>query len=70
MSTKLTNSSDKTTSDRIVIDRMRNEITINVKSIPLILMEDAKILEWIRTFIHTLEVTPLSPEPAGDTGKL
>ena len=54
-------------SDRITIDHMLNNIVINVKSVSLSSLDNDSILEWIKTFIQTIENCELQFELAGDT---
>jgi hypothetical protein len=53
-------------SDRIIIDHIRNNITIQVHSTTLTDMNDHDIFQWITTFIHNLENGNLIIETAGD----
>jgi len=54
-------------SDRIIIDHMHNNITIQVKTITLATLEHDMILDWIKTFIQNLESTNFQIEIPGDT---
>lgn len=57
-------------SDRITIDHMLNNIVIKVKSVSLSSLDNHSILEWIKTFIQTIEDSQLQSELAGDSNSI